>query len=176
MEGRFRELNGYRVYSYRWVVLVAYLLITAMIQLLWATYFSIVTDAWKYYGFADAARGENAINLFSIIFMVGMIALSIPTLAAFEKWGFKKAVGFGAALMGACGLLRGVFLSLGQGFFAVALLELFLHPVLEPVHVRQHPRRRHPRVGQTVGLFLGLLQQLLQRRIALDRPVLTNAP
>ena len=98
-----------RVYSYRWVVLAVYLLITAAIQLLWATFFSVTTDAWKFYGFTDAARGEGAISLLSIIFMAGMIVLSIPSMAAFEKWGFKKAVGFGAVLMGVCGVLRGVF-------------------------------------------------------------------
>ncbi len=96
-----------KVYPYRWVVLVLYLLITAMIQVMWATFFSITTEAWKYYGYTDAAKGENAISLLSIIFMVGMIVLSIPSLAAFEKWGFKKSVGFGALLTGVCGLARG---------------------------------------------------------------------
>lgn len=119
MDGKYKELNGYRVYSYRWTVLIVYLLIAAMIQLLWATFFSITTAAWQYYGFSDAAKGESAISLLSIIFMVGMIALSIPSLAAFEKWGFKKAVGFGAALMGACGLLRGFF---GASYLAVLVL------------------------------------------------------
>lgn len=101
--------SGFRIYSYRWVVLAVYMLNTAMIQLLWATFFSITTDAWRFYGFTDGAKGENAISLLSIIFMVGMIVLSVPALAAFEKWGFKKAVGFGAALAGVCGLARGVF-------------------------------------------------------------------
>jgi len=109
----------YRVYGYRWVVLASYLLITAMIQLLWATFFSVTTAAWKFYGFTEAAKGENAISLLSIIFMAGMIVLSIPSMAAFEKWGFKKAVGFGAVLMGACGVLRGVF---GASYGAVVAM------------------------------------------------------
>lgn len=96
-----------KVYPYRWVVLGVYLLITAIIQLMWATFFSVTTDAWHFYNFTDAVKGENAISLLSIIFMVGMIVLSIPALAAFEKWGFKKAVGFGALLTGVCGLARG---------------------------------------------------------------------
>ena len=100
---------SYKVYSYRWVVLAVYMLNTAIIQLLWATFFSVTTDAWKYYGFTDAVKGENAISLLSIIFMVGMIVLSVPALAAFEKFGFKRAVGFGVALAGVCGLIRGIF-------------------------------------------------------------------
>lgn len=101
--------TGYKVYGYRWVVLALYGLTTVVIQLMWTTFFSVTTEAWHFYGFADATSGESAISLLSIIFMVGMIALSVPSMAIFEKWGFKKAVGFGAVLMGVCGLLRGLF-------------------------------------------------------------------
>lgn len=99
----------YKVYGYRWVVLAIYGTATAVIQLMWTTFFSITTASWKYYGFADAASGEGAISLLSIIFMVGMIVLSIPSLAAFEKFGFKKSVGFGIVLTGVCALFRGIF-------------------------------------------------------------------
>ena len=119
MEDLQSKSGDYQVYGYRYVVLASYLLITAMIQLLWATFFSITTSAWQYYGFKDAAEGENAISLLSIIFMAGMIILSIPSMAAFEKWGFKKAVGFGAALMGVCGLLRGI---LGDNYTVVLVM------------------------------------------------------
>ncbi len=101
--------NDYKLYRYRWVVLIVYALNTALIQLMWATFFSITTDAWKFYGFTDQAKGESAISLLSIIFMIGMIVLSIPTLAAFEKFGFKKAVGFGIVLMGISAIFRGLF-------------------------------------------------------------------
>jgi MFS family permease len=99
----------YQVYGYRWVVLAVYGLSTAVIQLMWTTYFSITTDAWQYYGFADKISGESAISFLSIVFMIGMITLSIPSLAAFERFGFKKSVGFGVILMGVSGLFRGLF-------------------------------------------------------------------
>ncbi|WP_206458233.1 MFS transporter [Anaerovorax sp. IOR16] len=99
----------YRVYNYRWIVLAVYGLSTAAIQLMWTTYFSITTNAWQYYGFTDAANGESAISFLSIVFMIGMITLSIPSLAAFEKFGFKKSVGFGVVLMGVSGIFRGFF-------------------------------------------------------------------
>ena len=101
--------QDYQVYGYRWVVLGIYGLCTGVIQLMWTTFFSITTDAWKYYGFTDATKGESAISLLSIIFMAGMIIVSIPSLAAFERFGFKKAVGFGVVLTGVCALLRGLF-------------------------------------------------------------------
>ena len=83
---------------------------------MWTTFFSIITQAWQYYGFTDAQEGENAISLLSIIFMAGMIVLSIPVMAAFEKYGFKKAVGFGVVLTGICAIVRGVF---GDSYTAV---------------------------------------------------------
>lgn len=110
------EQLKYKVYPYRWVVLVNYMLAAAVIQLLWATYFSITTEAGQYYGFTDATAGVNAISLLSIIFMVGMIVISFPSLAAFEKFGFKKSVGFGIVLSGVAALARGIF---GQSYTAV---------------------------------------------------------
>lgn len=108
MDGNDEEEREYKVYPYRWVVLTVFLLISAMIQLLWATFFSITTAAWKYFGFTSAEAGESAISLLSVIFMIGMVALSVPAFAAFEKWGFRKAVSFGAAIMGGCGVIRGI--------------------------------------------------------------------
>lgn len=97
----------FRVYGYRWVVLAVYGLSTAVIQLMWTTFFSITTEAWRFYGYADANAGEGAISLLSIIFMVGMIVLSIPVMAAFERYGFRKSVGFGVVLTAVCALVRG---------------------------------------------------------------------
>jgi MFS family permease len=108
----------YKTYPYRWVVLGVYGLAAGVIQLLWTTFFSITTASWHYYGFSDAVSGENAISLLSIIFMAGMILFSIPVLAIFEKYGFKKSVGFGTVLMGICALLRGIF---GYSYLAVVL-------------------------------------------------------
>ncbi|MEA4964900.1 MAG: MFS transporter [Oscillospiraceae bacterium] len=108
----------YKVYSYRWVVLVVYLLTAAVLQLLWATFFSVTTTAWQYYGFENAATGESAINLLSIIFMVGMIAFSFPAMAAYEKWGFKRVVGLSAVLMAVSAVARGAF---GASYQAVVI-------------------------------------------------------
>lgn len=113
--------QNYQVYGYRWVVLGIYGLCTGIIQLMWTTFFSITTDAWKYYGFTDAAKGESAISLLSIIFMAGMIIISIPSLAAFERFGFKKAVGFGVVLTAICAMLRGVF---GDSYTMVLIITI----------------------------------------------------
>ena len=60
---RVASEENIKVYGYRWVVLVAYMLATVVIQLLWASFFSITTEAWEFYGFTDAVKGEHAIIL-----------------------------------------------------------------------------------------------------------------
>lgn len=102
-----QQEQGYKVYRYRWVVLLMYMLAAATIQLLWATFFSVTTEAGAFYGYTDPVAGEQAISLLSMIFMIGMIIISLPSMAAFEKFGYKKSVGFGAVLTGAAALIRG---------------------------------------------------------------------
>ena len=103
------KTGEFTLYRYRWVVLLVYLLSAMTIQLLWTTFFSITLESIDYYGFDDPVKGESSISLLSIIFMIGMIALSIPSLAAFEKFGYKKSVGFGVVLMAVAALVRGLF-------------------------------------------------------------------
>ena len=61
--------SNYKVYGYRWVVLGIYALNCVLIQIMWTTFFSITTDAWHYYGFTDAVKGNSAISMLSVIFM-----------------------------------------------------------------------------------------------------------
>ena len=166
--------KSYQVYGYRWVVLGIYGLCTGIIQLMWTTFFSITTDAWQYYGFTDAAEGESAISLLSIIFMAGMIIVSLPSLAAFERFGFKKAVGFGVVLTGICALLRGFFgdsytmvLAITVGF-AIAQPFLLNSPGL--VAGKWFPEKERA-TANSVGLlcsYLGMCVGLLLTPVLLE--------
>jgi FLVCR family MFS transporter 7 len=119
--------QNYKVYAYRWVVLAMYVMIGTVIQIMWATFFSITLEAGAYYGFEESAS-EAAISLFSIVFMVGMIILSVPSFAAFVKFGYKKSVGFGALLMGVGALIRGF----GGANYTIVLSATVLFAVAQP--------------------------------------------
>jgi MFS family permease len=93
-----------KVYGYRWVVLVTYVLISIMMQIFWICYAPITRTAAAGLGVTD-----GAIGLLAMIFMYVFIPLSLPAAWAIDTWGFKKAVGLGAALMAAFGMLRGLF-------------------------------------------------------------------
>jgi Arabinose efflux permease len=122
--------SNYKVYGYRWVVLGIYALNCVLIQIMWTTFFSITTDAWHYYGFTDAVKGNSAISMLSVIFMVGMVILSVPVMWAFEKWGFKKSVCFGCVLMALSAIMRGILGGSFGGLIAATVGFSFAQPFI----------------------------------------------
>ena len=91
-----------KVYGYRWVVLLAYMFINLTMQIFWICYAPVTGLAAKHYGASDLQIGFLAMS-----FMYIFVPLAIPASWAIDTWGFKKAVGLGAILMAAGGLLRG---------------------------------------------------------------------
>jgi len=91
-----------KIYGYRWVVLLAFMFISLTMQIFWICYAPVTGLAAAHYGASDLQIGFLAMS-----FMYIFIPLSIPASWAIDTWGFKKAVGLGAILMGICGLLRG---------------------------------------------------------------------
>ena len=92
----------YKLYGYRWVVLAVFMFINLTIQMLWITYAPITGPAAEFYGVTDLQIG-----LLAMTFMIAFIPLSIPVSWVIDTYGFRIAVGIGAALMGVFGLLRG---------------------------------------------------------------------
>jgi MFS family permease len=96
------ENTGFKVYGYRWVMLLAFMAIVALNQLLWITFAPITVSATRFYGVSDLAIG-----LLSMSFMIVYIVVSIPASWAIDTYGIRAAVGLGAALTGLFGVLRG---------------------------------------------------------------------
>lgn len=92
------------VYGYRWVVLLTFMFISLTMQIFWICYAPITGIAAEHYGVSDLQIG-----LLAMLFMYIYIPLAIPASWAIDTWGFKKAVGLGAILMGVFGLVRGIF-------------------------------------------------------------------
>src|SRR5512140_745815 len=93
-----------KVYGYRWVVLVVFMFVQLAMQIFWICYAPITRVAAQAYGVSDMEIG-----LLAMLFMYIYIPLSIPASWAIDTWGFKKALGLGAVMMGVFGLLRGIF-------------------------------------------------------------------
>ena len=97
------EQTEFKVYGYRWVVLLAFMFVVAINQLLWITFAPITGSAATYYGVSDLSIG-----LLSMSFMIVYIVISIPASWVIDTYGIRVAVGIGAAITGIFGLLRGI--------------------------------------------------------------------
>jgi MFS family permease len=103
----------YRVYPYRWAVLVSFMLINLVMQALWIDFSPILRGAASYYGVS-----ELAIGFFAMLFMIVFVPLSIPASWIIDRFGFRKATGLGALLMALFALLR----ALAGPSYALALI------------------------------------------------------
>ncbi len=93
-----------KVYGYRWVVLLAFMFVSLTMQIFWICYAPITGLAAEQYGVSDLEIG-----MLAMLFMYIYIPLAIPASWAIDTWGFKKAVGLGAIMMGVFGLMRGIW-------------------------------------------------------------------
>ena len=100
------ESSEFRVYGYRWVVLLAFMFVLAVTQLLWITFAPITGSAAAWYGVSDLGIG-----LLSMSFMVVYVVVSIPASWVIDTYGIRVAVGIGAVLTGVFGLMRGLVAS-----------------------------------------------------------------
>ena len=93
----------FRLYGYRWVVLIGFMLAAAFNQLLWITFAAITGPAAAYYAVPDLSIG-----LLSVSFLIAYLFVSLPASWMIDTYGFRAAVGLGAVLTGVFGLVRGL--------------------------------------------------------------------
>jgi cyanate permease len=153
--------DTFKVYGYRWVMLVVFMLIVAVNQLLWITFASITSDAVKFYGVSDLSIG-----LLSMIFMIVYIVISIPASWVIDTYGLRVAVGIGAALTGIFGLMRGLTASnytlVLVAQIGIAIGQPFILNAVTTVAARWFPVRERATasglgsLAMYLGIFLGL--------------------
>jgi len=93
----------FKIYNYRWIVLLSFMFVVAMNQLMWISFAPITGVAASYYGVSDLSIG-----LLSMSFMVVYIIVSVPASWMIDTYGIRVSVGLGAALTGVFGLMRGL--------------------------------------------------------------------
>ncbi|MBC6451211.1 MFS transporter [Actinokineospora xionganensis] len=76
-----------------WLVMSAYGLVSAVLQLVWLTYAPITTAAAGHYGVSEGAIGWLA-NVFPLLYVV----LALPAGIVLDRW-FRPTLGAGAALV-----------------------------------------------------------------------------
>ncbi len=93
-----------RIYAYRWLLLAAFMIITAINQALWITFAPITSDAMKFY-----ATSDLAIGLLSLCFMAIYVLIFLPAAWLIDTWGLRPSVTLGAGLTAVFALTRGIF-------------------------------------------------------------------
>jgi len=108
--------ESFKVYGYRWIVLLVFMGVIAVNQLAWITFAPITGVAAKYYGVSDLSIG-----LLSMSFMIVYIVVSIPASWVIDTYGFRLAVSIGALLTGVFGMTRGLA---GQNYTLVLISQI----------------------------------------------------
>ena len=155
------EQTDFKIYRYRWVVLLAFMLVAAANQLLWITFAPITGSAAAYYGVSDLSIG-----LLSLSFMLVYLVISLPASWMIDTYGIRVAVGIGAALTGVFGLLRGLlapdytFVLLAQ--IGIAIGQPFILNAVTTVAARWFPvRERATAAGLgSLAIYLGIVVAL----------------
>ncbi len=93
-----------KIYSYRWIILALYFLMTMIIEIQWLTFASIATAAQEFYNATPLQ-----IDFLSMIYMIVFIVLSIPASYIIDTYGLKNGLIIGAVLTGVFSLLKAVF-------------------------------------------------------------------
>ena len=156
------EQSTFKVYSYRWAVLLAFMLAAAFNQLLWITFAPITSSAATYYGVSDLSIG-----LLSVSFMIAYLFVSIPASWVIDTYGFRVAVGIGVALTGVFGLMRGLaaanytLVLLAQ--IGIAIGQPFILNAITKVAARWFPLQERATASGfgSLALYLGILVGLL---------------
>ncbi len=100
------EISEYKVYGYRWVVLLLFGFVTLINQIIWITFAAITPSATTFYGFGPTQT--TPIFMLSLVFMIVYIPMNIPAALALDKLGLKWGTGIGVILTGVFGILRAV--------------------------------------------------------------------
>jgi cyanate permease len=155
------KADTFKIYGYRWVMLVVFMFIVAVNQLLWITFASITSEAVQFYGVSDLSIG-----LLSMIFMIVYIVISIPASWVIDTYGLRVAVGIGAAMTGAFGLMRGLTASSYSWVLVaqigIAIGQPFILNAVTTVAARWFPLSERATasglgsLAMYLGIFLGL--------------------
>ena len=142
-----------KVYPYRWVILLVFMLINMVVQIQWLAHAAVARPAAVFYeGQFDPASFFN-IDFLAMVYMVVFVVMSFPASYVIDTYGIRVGISIGAVLVGLCGLCKGLF---ADDFAAVVAAQLglavaqpFILNAVTAVSVRWFPLRER---GMAAGL------------------------
>ncbi len=156
-----------KVYPYRWVILLIFMLISVVVQIQWLAHAAVARPAEVFYeGQFDPSSFVN-IDFLAMVYMLVFIVMSFPASYVIDTYGIRVGISIGAVLAGVAGLVKGLF---ADSFTAVLVAQLglaiaqpFVLNAVTAVSVRWFPLRER---GMAAGLsalaqYLGIVIAML---------------
>lgn len=150
--------KSFKVYPYRWIVLLVFALLNGVIQLNWIAFAPVTVDSMKLYGVS-----AFWIVLLSMSFMIVYIFVSVPASYIIDRYGIRIGVGTGALLTGVFGYLRGMY---GDSYamvcisqFALAVAQPFIMNAITKVAAEWFPINERATASGITALaqFVGII-------------------
>ena len=142
-----------KVYPYRWVILLVFMLINMVVQIQWLAHAAVARPAAVFYeGQFDPASFFN-IDFLAMVYMVVFVVMSFPASYVIDTYGIRVGISIGAVLVGLCGLCKGLFAGDFAGVVTaqvgLAVAQPFILNAVTAVSVRWFPLRER---GMAAGL------------------------
>ncbi len=156
-----------KVYPYRWVILLVFMLINMVVQIQWLAHAAVARPAEAFYeGQFDPSSFFN-IDFLAMIYMLVFIVMSFPASYVIDTYGIRVGISIGTVLIGVSGLAKGIF---ADSFTAVVVAQVglavaqpFILNAVTAVSVRWFPLRER---GMAAGLsalaqYIGIIIAML---------------
>ncbi|MDH3818563.1 MAG: MFS transporter, partial [Myxococcales bacterium] len=156
-----------KVYPYRWVILLAFMLISAVVQIQWLAHAAVARPAEVFYeGQFDPSSFFN-IDFLAMVYMLVYLVMSFPASYMIATYGIRVGISIGAVLAGIAGLMKGLF---ADSFTVVvvaqvglAIAQPFILNAVTAVSVRWFPLRERgmaagfSALAQYIGIVIAML-------------------
>ena len=156
-----------KVYPYRWVILLAFMLISAVVQIQWLAHAAVARPAEVFYeGQFDPSSFFN-IDFLAMVYMLVYLVMSFPASYMIATYGIRVGISIGAVLAGVAGLMKGLF---ADSFTVVvvaqvglAIAQPFILNAVTAVSVRWFPLRERgmaagfSALAQYIGIVIAML-------------------
>jgi len=156
-----------KVYPYRWVILLAFMLISAVVQIQWLAHAAVARPAEVFYeGQFDPSSFFN-IDFLAMVYMLVYLVMSFPASYMIDTYGIRVGISIGAVLAGVAGLMKGLF---ADSFTAVVIAQVglaiaqpFILNAVTAVSARWFPLRERgmaagfSALAQYIGIVVAML-------------------
>ena len=151
--------------SYRWIVLLLFMIVALLSQVLWLTFASISSEMSLLFHVTTFD-----ISLLSLVWPIVFVIFAIPVGIFIDKKGFKISVSIGAAFIAVFSVIR-IFSTINSYNFTLLLISQICAAVSQPfifgsitkLAVSWFPEKEQGLATGlgTIGLFLGMMLALI---------------